>query len=117
MSGDRVVGFGHQMVRALADRERGPAGPHLYSGPDDERFQRLRAEMEGNWTTGMAQILGIEMADLPVMWDADFFLGPKNSAGEDTYFLCEINASSVFPVPDEAPDEFAKTLLHRLRAR
>ena len=114
MSGERVAGFGHQLVRALADREAGPAGPRLYSGPDDDRFQRLRAVMEGDWTPGMARSLGIEMLDLPVIWDADFLLGPKTPDGQDTYVLCEINVSSVFPIPDEAPDALAETLIGRL---
>uniref|UniRef100_UPI002020A138 Cj0069 family protein n=2 Tax=Pseudomonadota TaxID=1224 RepID=UPI002020A138 len=52
--------------------------------------------------------------DLPVIWDADFLLGPKDAAGQDTYVLCEINASSVFPMPDEAPDALAATTLRRL---
>lgn len=116
MSGDRVAGFGHQRVRALADREAGPAGPRLYSGPDDDRFQRLRASMEREWTPAMARLLEIETSDLPVIWDADFLLGPKTPDGEDSYVLCEINASSVFPVPDEAPDALAETLVGRLES-
>lgn len=116
MSGDRVAGFGHQQVRALAPPEAGPAGPRLYSGPSDDRFQDLRAAMEHHWTGGMAQTLGIERAELPIIWDADFLLGPKTSAGDDTYVLCEINVSSVFPIPDEAPDTLAETLLRRLEA-
>lgn len=115
MSGDRVVGFGYQLVRALADREAGPAGPRLYSGPDDDRFQRLRAVMESDWTPGIARTLEIEMSDLPVIWDADFLLGPKTPNGHDTYVLCEINVSSVFPIPNEAPDALAETLLRRLK--
>lgn len=114
MSGDRVVGFGHQLVRALADCEARPAGPRLYSGPDDDRFRRLRAAMEDDWTPGMAQCLGIEMADLPVIWDADFLLGPKTHDGLDTHVLCEINVSSVFPIPDEASDALVETLFGRL---
>ena len=114
MSGDRVAGFGHQMVRALADRNAGPAGPRLYSGPSDDRFQRLRAAMERDWVPGLARILGIELLDLPVIWDADFLMGPKTLDGEDTYALCEINVSSVFPIPDEAPNALAETLLRRL---
>ena len=114
MSGERVAGFGHQLVRALADREAGPAGPRLYSGPDDDRFQSLRAVMEGDWTPGMARCLGIELSDLPVIWDADFLFGPKTPDGQDTYVLCEINVSSVFPIPNEAPDALTETLLRRL---
>jgi hypothetical protein len=116
LSGGQVVGFGHQMVRALAPPEAGPAGPRLYSGPDDVRFQRLRGVMEGDWTPGMARLLDIAPAELPVIWDADFLLGPKTASGEDSYVLCEINVSSVFPFPDEAPDVLAATTLNRLAA-
>jgi hypothetical protein len=116
MSGDRVVGFGHQLVRALAPPEAAPAGPRLYSGPTDARFQRLRALMERDWTPAMARRLGIDRAALPVIWDADFLLGAKTPQGDDSYVLCEINVSSVFPIPDEAPDELAKTIVQRLVA-
>lgn len=115
MSGDRVVGFGHQLVRALADREEGPAGPRLYSGPDDKRFQGLRRAMENDWTPGMARLLQIETDDLPIIWDADFLFGPKVPDGQDTYVLCEINVSSVFPIPDEAPDALVGTLLRHFK--
>ncbi|MDP3675974.1 MAG: hypothetical protein Q8R44_12915, partial [Novosphingobium sp.] len=111
------IGMGGRHRRnphALADREAGLAGPRFYSGPDDDRFQRLRASMEQDWTPGMARILEIEPADLPVIWDADFLLGPKTPAGDDSYVLCEINVSSVFPIPDETADALAETLLHRL---
>ena len=114
MSGGQVVGFGHQMVRALAPPEAGPAGPRLYSGPDDVRFQRLRGVMERDWTPGLARLLDIAQADLPVIWDADFLLGPRTASGEDSYVLCEINVSSVFPFPDQAPDVLAQTTLQRL---
>jgi hypothetical protein len=116
MSGDRVAGFGHQFVRALAPAEAGPAGPRLYSGPDDPRFQRLRASMERDWTPGLSQRLGIAPNDLPVIWDADLLLGPKTAQGDDSYVLCEINVSSVFPIPEEAPQALAKTTLKRLAA-
>jgi hypothetical protein len=54
---------------------------------------------------------------LPVIWDADFLLGPKGEDGGDSYVLCEINASSVFPIPDEAADHLAETTLRRLDRR
>jgi len=114
VSGDRVAGFGHQLVTALAPPEAGPPPRRLYSGPDDTRFQRLRGLMERAWVPGMAERLGLRPDDLPVVWDADFLLGPTNAAGEDTYVLCEINASSVYPIPEEAHDALASTTLRRL---
>ena len=115
MSGDRVAGFGAQQVRALAPAEAGPSGPRLYSGPEDTRFQRLRASMERDWTPGLARRLAIDPDDLPAIWDADFFLGPRIAGGEDGYVLCEINVSSVFPIPQEAPVAIAETLSRWVR--
>jgi len=39
-----------------------------------------------------------------------------DDGGDDSYVLCEINVSSVFPIPDEAPDTLAQTTLERLAA-
>ena len=36
----------------------GPAGPRLYSGADDPRFQRLRDLMEDEWALGFCERLG-----------------------------------------------------------
>jgi hypothetical protein len=47
--------------------------------------------------------LGIDAASLPIIWDADFLYGPHTPSGQDTYILCEINVSSVFAIPDQAP--------------
>lgn len=114
MSGDRVAGFGHHLVRALAPADAGPGGPRLYSGADDPRFQRLRDLMERTWVPALLRVLGLTADDLPAIWDADFLLGPKDAAGEDSYILCEVNVSSVYPYPEEAPAEIARTLRDRL---
>ena len=114
VSGSRVAGFGAQYVTALASPEHGRAAPRLYSGPEDGRFQRLRRQLEDDWIPRMTDLLGIEPDELPVVWDADFLLGEKDAAGEDGYVLCEINASSVYPIPDEAHDALAATTLWRL---
>jgi hypothetical protein len=63
----------------------------------------------------MAQTLDIPGESLPLIWDADFLYGPKTRAGEDTYVLCEINVSSVFPIPDEAPARIAQLAEARLQ--
>ncbi|GJE47025.1 hypothetical protein GOFOIKOB_0044 [Methylobacterium tardum] len=116
VSGTRVAGFGAQYVTALAPPEHGRAPPRLYSGPDDARFQHLRGLMEAEWIPEMTRLLGLVPDDLPVVWDADFLLGPKGAGGEDTYVLCEINASSVYPIPNEAHDALAGTTSARLTA-
>jgi hypothetical protein len=113
MAGDRLAGFGRQKVRALAP-DAGASGPRLYSGPEDPRFQRLRGLMEHDWTPGICRILGLAPDELPVIWDADFLLGQKHADGLDRYVLCEINASSVFPIPETAPQAMARLLRGRL---
>lgn len=58
---------------------------------------------------------GITRLDLPMILDADFMLGPPGPDGSDTYVLGEINVSSVFPIPDEAPAEIVRQVADRLR--
>jgi hypothetical protein len=117
----RVVGFGHQFVTALLEPPEGtiesPAPtPRLYYGPDKAEFQNLKDRLESQWIGEMQELLDIETHSLPVIWDADFLLGPKTSAGEDTYVLCEVNVSSVFPIPDEAFGPLADATVARISA-
>jgi len=121
MSADKVVGFGHQLVKALIppppegpDSERGRPGPRIMHPASASAFQALRTKMEAEWTPQMMQLLDIEAESLPIIWDADFLYGPRTASGEDTYVLCEINVSSVFPFPEQAPPEIARCALARL---
>jgi hypothetical protein len=119
MAGDRCAGFGHQKVRALVDTPaaRAGAGPRLYTSNAEPRFQRLRRLMEDEWTPQLCSLLDISRRDLPMIWDADFMLGPRGADGADSYVLGEINVSSVFPMPDEAPAEIARCVAERLKAK
>jgi hypothetical protein len=120
---DKVVGFGHQLIKALIPPPpEGPnspeaqPGPRIMHGPDAAPFQALRARMETEWVPQMRKILGINKADLPIIWDADFLYGPRTSTGEDSYVLCEINVSSVFAIPDQAPAAIARLVREKLYA-
>jgi hypothetical protein len=122
MGADKVVGFGHQLIKALIppppDGPDSPAaqpGRRIMHGADAAPFQALRAKMENEWTPQMMQTLGIEAASLPIIWDADFLYGPRAATREDTYVLCEINVSCVFAVPDQAPAAIARLALKRLK--
>ena len=122
MSADKVVGFGHQLVKALIppppegpDSEAALAGPRIMHPASAAAFQTLRTKMESEWTPQMMQLLDIDAESLPIIWDADFLYGPRTASGEDTYVLCEINVSSVFPFPEQAPPEIARRVLDRLR--
>ncbi|MET4043388.1 hypothetical protein ABIC03_005100 [Bradyrhizobium sp. RT6a] len=119
MAGDRCAGFGHHKVKALIDAPaaRSEAGPRLYSSNADPRFQRLRRLMEDEWTPQLTSLLNIARGDLPMIWDADFMLGPFLPDGTDSYVLGEINVSSVHPYPDEAPAEIAKRVADRLQRK
>jgi hypothetical protein len=119
MAGDRCAGFGNQKVKALVEPQaaRSEAGPRLYTSNADPRFQRLRRLMENEWTPQLISSLNIPRGELPMIWDADFMLGPADADGTDTYVLGEINASSVFPIPDEAPGEIARRVADRLRSK
>jgi hypothetical protein len=56
----------------------------------------------------MMHVLRIDFGSPPIIWDADFLYGPRDASGRDTYVLYEINVSSVFPFPEEAPAETAR---------
>ena len=82
-------------------------------GPDKKEFASLRQQVENEWVPQMMAKLGIDKSSRPI-WDADFLYGPRTSAGQDTYILCEINVSSVFAIPDESPREIARVAAERL---
>ena len=117
--GDRVAGFGEQLVNALlpADKRSGQwaqPGPRLYYPPTRIDFQPLRSRLEHEWLPGLCRVLRLERSALPVIWDADFLYGPKARDGTDTYVLCEINVSSVYPFPDDALAPLASEVVRRL---
>jgi hypothetical protein len=124
MGADKVVGFGHQLIKALvAPPPEGPDSPAAQPGPrimhpaSAQQFQALRTKMESEWTPQMMRLLGIDAGSLPIIWDADFLYGPRDASGRDTYVLCEINVSSVFPFPEQAPAEIARLALARLQSK
>jgi hypothetical protein len=117
---DTVVGFCHQWPQALLDAERSGEGEGTASvrrsvmeGPDTPAYRSLRTKMEA-WVPQMQDLLGIETHALPVIWDADFLYGPKSAAGEDTYVLCEINISAVWPFPPTAVEPMVRATVERI---
>jgi hypothetical protein len=121
MGTDRVVGFGHQFIKALippppegADSPLAQPGPRIMHPASAPEFQLLRSMMETQWTPQMMRLLSIDRDSLPIIWDADFLYGPRTATGEDTFVLCEINVSSVFPIPEQAPAEIARLAHERI---
>lgn len=78
-------------------------------------YQRLGQQLESAWVRELMGIVGVDRESLPVIWDADFLLGPKEG-GADTYVLCEINASSTFAFPEFAMPSVARAALARIAA-
>ena len=112
-----LAGFCKTARRPNIFAARAAAGPRLYTSSTDPRFQRLRRLMEDEWTPQLISLLDIRRSDLPMIWDADFMLGPSGADGTDSYVLGEINVSSVYPFPSDAPAAIARYALDRLSAR
>jgi hypothetical protein len=121
---DRVAGFGEQLVNALYPAELGCSpdsapqpGPRLYYPPTRADFQPLKDRLEREWLDQLCGMAGVEKAQLPILWDADFLYGEKDPDGADTYVLCEINVSSVYPFPDDALGPLAAATLAQIELR
>jgi len=116
-----VIGFCHQWPRGLLDIDLAAPPPErprpVMEGPDVPAYQRLRRLAEDQWAPQMASILGLNLTDLPVVWDADFLYGPKDASGNDTYVLCEINISAVWPFPPMGAPTVAANALARAHER
>ena len=115
---DEVVGFAHQYPRGLLPPAQGEAPSRkVFELPTAAAYSDLRTLMESNWVPEMQQILGVETHTLPVIWDADFLYGQKTASGDDTYLLCEINASSTFAFPEHAMPTVARAAVSRIHER
>lgn len=118
LSRDAVIGFAHQLIRGLMPAPAGSdvatlpqPGPRIMQPASALGFEVLRKCIESDWVPAMCQMLGLDSAALPALWDADFLFGPKTESGEDTYLLCEINVSCVTPFPEFAAGQIARTAL------
>ena len=117
-SREQVVGFCHQWPNALLDDDphRAATPTPVMEGPDVPAYQDLKVQAETDWVPQMAATLGIQRHDLPIIWDADFLYGPKTATGADTYVLCEINVSAVWPFPPMAAPTVAANALNGVRS-
>jgi hypothetical protein len=111
-----VVGFTHQYPRGLMPpgADDRPSGKR-FEAASEPRFAELRARLEADWVPQLCEIAGVGAGSLPVIWDADFLFGRKTPSGEDSYVLCEINASSTFAFPELAMPGVARAALDAIR--
>ncbi len=119
MTHDVVVGFTHQYPRGLMPpAEASPASASkTFELPSAAPYGDLRGRMELEWLPQLQAILNLDTHALPVIWDADFLHGPRTSSGDDSYVLCEINASSTFAFPEHAMPTVAKAAIQRIKAQ
>jgi hypothetical protein len=125
---DEVVGFCRQYPTGQSPEELRAGGgaqppPARVFGlpsaktmfaPDEPSLGRLRTCLETDWVPGLQRLTGVEAGSLPVLWDADFVLGPRDRNGADTYVLTEINVSAVAPFPEQAVPKLAQAVARRL---
>jgi hypothetical protein len=115
--GSQVAGFGRQWPRGLLDSPpQDPAPGTVMQGPGTPEWRALREQAETQWVPQLIGILGISPRELPVIWDADFLFGPRTAAGDDSWVLCEINVSAVWPFPPQAAPAIAAAALDRTQA-
>ena len=117
----QVIGFCHQWPRGLLDFDpaRPPSEPprSVMEGPNVPAYQLLRRRAEEEWVPQMASLLGLKLTALPIVWDADFLYGRRDASGNDTFVLCEINVSAVWPFPPMAAPTVAANTLARTKER
>jgi hypothetical protein len=121
MCENEVVGFSEQFPRHDAAGHAAPApfgmaADKTMHEQTEPRFNGLRRSMETDWTPGLQALLDIQTSALPVLWDADFFYGPKSPNGENSFVLCEINSSCVIPFPHTAARRIAVAAIARASA-
>jgi hypothetical protein len=119
---DEVVGFCHQWPTGLLSPDQAshrsdhnPSAVHMMEDPDTGVYQPLRKALEAEWIPQMTRLLDLDPAALPVIWDADFLYGPTTDTDADSYVLCEINVSAVWPYPQQAATTIAAAALTRVR--
>lgn len=114
-----VVGFARQAPLESSPRDRVlglPSAKTMYEA-DAVTLAPLKRCLELEWISQLRELVGLhDDGDMPVLWDADFLLGPRDAWGNDTYVLCEVNVSSVLPFPRQAPARVAEAVAHRLGA-
>jgi hypothetical protein len=115
---DRVVGFAHQYPAGLRPQSAGEPPPgKVFKLATALEHSRLRTLVQSKWLPELQRLLGLDTDSLPVIWDFDFLYGPRTATGEDTYVLCEINASSTFAFPEHAMPTVAEAAVARILAR
>ena len=124
VSGTTVAGFGYQEINAMYETNnemsQQPISPskRYYFTENCGLFRDLKIIMETKWIPELQEILSIDDDQLPVIWDADFFINdPGSSTVIGKYTLCEINVSSVSPFPPSAVKHIVEEVKKRIHSK
>jgi hypothetical protein len=130
--GGQVVGFARQYPDGAvpdgplrvapgtgppAQEVMGLPSPKTMYPPAEPAFAALRQLLETQWVPGTLSRVGLEVGDLPALWDIDLLISDTlevDGVAKTRFALCEINASSVIPFPPEAPEQVAAYVVARL---
>ncbi len=122
LSGTKVAGFGYQEINALYELNNNATGTYFppskryYYTENCGMFNDLKEIMENKWVPQLQETLAIKQNQLPVIWDADFFINEINTSNlAGKYTLCEINVSCVSPFPPSAIKFMVNEVKNRIR--
>jgi hypothetical protein len=111
---NKVVGFGYQEINALYPSKK--PGQRFYFSEECGLFHDLKNIMENKWINEIQICTEVEENNLPVIWDADFFINNVNLADTSKkYTLCEINVSCVSPFPESAIPSIVAEVKKKIR--
>src|SRR5436190_2213331 len=120
LSGSQVTGFGYQEINALYPLINGiykKPGQRFYYTEDCGLFKDLKEIMEKNWVPQLQKLTDLNKEELPVIWDADFFINKINNENTaEKYSLCEVNASCVSPFPESSIPYIVDMVKERIKA-
>lgn len=121
LSGAAVAGFGYQEINALYPETEDryspsrPTSKRFYVSEQCGLFSDLKEKMEHRWVPQLMERHSLSREQLPVIWDADFFINSIHSVNTaEKYTLCEINVSCVSPFPPSAIPYIVNAVRRRL---
>ena len=121
MGGDKVVGFGHQLIKALiSPPPEGPDLPDAQPGPrimhpaDAPQFRALRTKMEFEMDAAADAGPGHRCRVDASALGCRFPLWTAHPIWRRHLCALRINVNSVFPFPEQAPAEVARLAFARL---
>jgi len=95
MIGDKPIELIHKKpVAGGISATLASGAKYVKYSPDEAKFALLMSKFKAD-IPNLMKALDLEGQPLPLIWTADFILGPKAADGQDTYYIGEFNCSCV----------------------